>query len=125
MAAWCRTAPPARRSPRVYNAPKSNDQQVFVNVGMTVRWVPVAGIPLPFVSLGGSSPISNFLGLGVLESALIHAQARRYDTQPAVSVPASVRLHRRRLPLQLAGGASGARGRAPAARRPGRPGRGR
>ena len=96
--------------------------QVFVNVGMNIGLVPVAGIPLPFVSFGGSSLVSIFLGLGVLQSVLIHAQARRYDTQPAVRVPASVRLHRQRFPLRWAGSALG---RGPAARRPGRSARGR
>ena len=36
------------------------------NVGMTVGLLPITGIPLPFISYGGSAMISNFLLLGVL-----------------------------------------------------------
>jgi rod shape determining protein RodA len=79
--------------------------QVFINVGMNIGLVPVTGIPLPFISFGGSSLISIFLGLGVLQSVLVHSQARRYDTRPAVRVPVTMRLRRQRFPLRWAGGA--------------------
>lgn len=36
------------------------------NIGMTVGLMPITGIPLPFISYGGSAMISNFLLLGVL-----------------------------------------------------------
>jgi rod shape determining protein RodA len=36
------------------------------NIGMTVGLLPITGIPLPFISYGGSAMISNFLLLGVL-----------------------------------------------------------
>jgi rod shape determining protein RodA len=49
--------------------------QVFVNVGMTMGIAPITGITLPFVSVGGSSMISNLAGIGVLLS--IHARGRR------------------------------------------------
>lgn len=48
--------------------------QVFVNVGMTMGIAPVTGIPLPFVTVGGSSMIANLLAIGVLQS--IHARGR-------------------------------------------------
>jgi rod shape determining protein RodA len=48
--------------------------QVFVNVGMTMGVAPVTGIPLPFVTLGGSSMVANLLAMGVLQS--IHARGR-------------------------------------------------
>ena len=48
--------------------------QIFVNVGMTMGIAPVTGIPLPFVSVGGSSMISNLLAIGVLEA--IHVRGR-------------------------------------------------
>ena len=38
--------------------------QVFVNVGMTMGIAPITGIPLPFVSVGGSSMITNLLAIG-------------------------------------------------------------
>jgi rod shape determining protein RodA len=40
--------------------------QLFVNVGMTMGIMPITGIPLPFVSYGGSSLISNFVAVGLL-----------------------------------------------------------
>jgi rod shape determining protein RodA len=40
--------------------------QVFVNVGMTLGISPITGIPLPFVSYGGSSLMTTFLCTGVL-----------------------------------------------------------
>lgn len=40
--------------------------QLFVNVGMTVGIMPITGIPLPFVSYGGSSLITSFFGIGLL-----------------------------------------------------------
>jgi len=48
--------------------------QIFVNVGMTMGIAPITGIPLPFVSVGGSSLIANFAAMGVLLA--IHARGR-------------------------------------------------
>ena len=51
--------------------------QVFVNVGMTMGIAPITGIPLPFVSVGGSSMIANLLGIGLLLSIAVRARVRR------------------------------------------------
>jgi rod shape determining protein RodA len=40
--------------------------QVFVNVGMSIGIAPITGIPLPFVSVGGSSMITNLTAMGIL-----------------------------------------------------------
>jgi rod shape determining protein RodA len=48
--------------------------QVFVNVGMTMGIAPVTGIPLPFVTVGGSSMVANLVAIGVLQA--IHARGR-------------------------------------------------
>jgi rod shape determining protein RodA len=45
--------------------------QIFVNVGMTVGIAPITGIPLPFVSVGGSSMVTNLLAVGVLQAIAI------------------------------------------------------
>jgi rod shape determining protein RodA len=45
--------------------------QIFINVGMTVGMAPITGIPLPFVSVGGSSMVANLLAIGVLQSICI------------------------------------------------------
>jgi rod shape determining protein RodA len=49
--------------------------QVYVNVGMTIGIAPITGIPLPFVSIGGSSMIANLAAMGILQA--IHARGRR------------------------------------------------
>jgi rod shape determining protein RodA len=41
---------------------------MLVNVGMVVGRMPVTGIPLPFMSAGGSSVWSNFLALGLVNN---------------------------------------------------------
>jgi rod shape determining protein RodA len=41
--------------------------QVFINVGMTMGVAPVTGIPLPFVTVGGSSLVTNLILVGVLQ----------------------------------------------------------
>ena len=46
--------------------------QIFVNVGMTMGMAPVTGIPLPFVTVGGSSMVANLVLVGVLQG--IHAR---------------------------------------------------
>jgi rod shape determining protein RodA len=48
--------------------------QVFVNIGVAVDILPVTGVTLPLLSYGGSSVLTTFLALGLLQS--IHAQAR-------------------------------------------------
>ena len=42
--------------------------QLLVNVGMVIGIMPVTGIPLPFVTYGGSSLISLLFGMGILQS---------------------------------------------------------
>lgn len=46
--------------------------QIFINIGMNLGLLPVIGISLPFVSYGGSSLISNFIGLGIIQSIVLH-----------------------------------------------------
>lgn len=48
---------------------------VMVNVGMTIGIMPITGIPLPFVSYGGSAIITNFAAIGMLLN--IYAQKDR------------------------------------------------
>ncbi|MBM4433590.1 MAG: rod shape-determining protein RodA [Chloroflexi bacterium] len=49
--------------------------QIMVNVGMAVSLMPVTGIPLPFISQGGSSLISICFALGVLQAISMRASA--------------------------------------------------
>jgi rod shape determining protein RodA len=48
--------------------------QIFLNIGMTLGIMPVAGVTLPLLSYGGSSVLTTFLAIGLLQS--IHVQAR-------------------------------------------------
>jgi rod shape determining protein RodA len=45
--------------------------QVFINIAVNIRLVPVTGIPLPFISQGGSSLLLMFVALGLLQGILI------------------------------------------------------
>lgn len=40
--------------------------QVFINIGMVMGLMPVVGVPLPFISYGGSSMLTNFISVGIL-----------------------------------------------------------
>ncbi|CAN5898216.1 rod shape-determining protein RodA [soil metagenome] len=49
--------------------------QVFINVGMAIGIMPVTGLPLPFVSYGGTSLIGSFLMVGLL----LNVHMRRFS----------------------------------------------
>ncbi len=42
--------------------------QMTINIGMNLSLAPVTGIPLPFVSHGGTALIINFMGIGIMQS---------------------------------------------------------
>ncbi len=46
--------------------------QTTQNVGMAMRVMPITGLPLPFVSYGGSSLITSFIALGLVQSVRTH-----------------------------------------------------
>lgn len=45
---------------------------VFENIGMTIQLLPITGIPLPFISYGGSSLMGNMLAIGLVFSMKFH-----------------------------------------------------
>ncbi|MGI8663786.1 MAG: rod shape-determining protein RodA [Acidimicrobiales bacterium] len=49
--------------------------QIFENVGMTMGIMPVTGIPLPFVSYGGSSTLAEFVAIGLV----LNIHSRRFS----------------------------------------------
>ncbi len=51
--------------------------QVFVNIGMTMGLMPVTGIPLPFISYGGSSTLFFCIQLGIVEKSYAVGKAGR------------------------------------------------
>jgi rod shape determining protein RodA len=46
--------------------------QSFVNVGMTIGIMPITGLPLPFVSYGGSAVFADMIAIGMLQSVRRH-----------------------------------------------------
>lgn len=53
--------------------------QVFINVGMTLGIMPVTGIPLPFMSYGGSALLMNFICIALLMNIYIHRKKLMFD----------------------------------------------
>ena len=51
--------------------------QTFVNIGMTLGIMPITGLPLPFVSYGGSAMFANWMAVGLLLN--VHARSREAD----------------------------------------------
>jgi rod shape determining protein RodA len=50
--------------------------QVFQNIGMNLGIMPVTGLPLPFVSYGGSSMFASWLAIGLLQNVHLGMSAR-------------------------------------------------
>jgi rod shape determining protein RodA len=46
--------------------------QILVNIGMNIGVMPVAGVPLPFLSYGGSSLVAVFASIGIVQSIYLH-----------------------------------------------------
>ena len=51
--------------------------QAFINIAVNLSIFPVTGLPLPFVSQGGSSLVTLFLGLGLVQSIVMRRRAYR------------------------------------------------
>ena len=47
---------------------------IFENIGMTIGVMPVTGIPLPFISYGGSNMLTNMLAMGLVQSVKFHTR---------------------------------------------------
>lgn len=48
--------------------------QMFINIGMNIGIMPVVGLPLPFVSYGGSSLLSLLILVGIIENIIIKSK---------------------------------------------------
>lgn len=59
--------------------------QSFQNIGMSLGIMPVTGVPLPFVSYGGSSMFAGMLAVGLLQN--IHLRAREAPAARLAPVP--------------------------------------
>ena len=49
---------------------------VVENVGMVIGLLPVTGIPLPFVSYGGSNMLTNMMGIGLVLNVVMRSRQR-------------------------------------------------
>ncbi len=52
--------------------------QLLINLGMNLSVLPVAGLPLPFISSGGSALVITFVGLGLVESVAMHHEGLEF-----------------------------------------------
>ncbi len=53
--------------------------QVIINIGMNIGLVPVIGVPLPFISYGGSSLLIGIIALALVESVILHQPFTKYE----------------------------------------------
>ncbi len=52
--------------------------QMFESIGMSIGLTPVTGLPLPFISYGGSSMLAIFIALGLVASVYIEGAERKF-----------------------------------------------
>jgi rod shape determining protein RodA len=51
---------------------------IAINVAMNLNMIPVAGLPIPFISYGGSSLLSSLLGIGLVESVVVRRKSLEF-----------------------------------------------
>jgi rod shape determining protein RodA len=57
---------------------------VFQNIGMTIQVLPITGIPLPFISYGGSSLMGNMFAMGLIYSIRYHHRNYMFATDKSL-----------------------------------------
>ena len=63
---------------------------IFENIGMVIGVTPVTGIPLPFVSYGGSNYLTNIIGIGLVINVTMRSRARTRKIKTRVIEPAKL-----------------------------------
>lgn len=76
--------------------------QAFVNVGVVTAVLPFTGIPLPFISYGGSSLVESLVGVGILLNVSRHVVFQRFGARPGGGFSLHPRL-RQKLPFVAVG----------------------
>jgi len=61
--------------------------QAFFNISVTLGLLPTKGIPLPFVSFGGSSLLVSLIGMGILLNVSQHASTSHVVTTVLEPLP--------------------------------------
>lgn len=51
---------------------------MFINIAMTVRLVPITGIPLPFISYGGTFMLTMMFAVGIVQSVAVHGRKQEH-----------------------------------------------
>jgi rod shape determining protein RodA len=59
---------------------------VFQNIGMTIQVLPITGIPLPFISYGGSSLMGNMFAMGIVYSIRYHHRNYMFSSSKSLSI---------------------------------------
>jgi cell division protein FtsW (lipid II flippase) len=49
----------------------------IIHIGMNIGMLPVTGLPMPFMSFGGSHILTEYAGLGIAFSILTNARSRK------------------------------------------------
>ncbi|TRM11939.1 rod shape-determining protein RodA [Lentibacillus cibarius] len=55
--------------------------QIFQNIGMSIQLLPITGLPLPFLSYGGSSTLTYLLAIGIVLN--VHSRTKKYMFEEA------------------------------------------
>ena len=59
---------------------------IFENIGMTIGLMPITGIPLPFMSYGGSSMWTNMISIGIAQNAYCRRNRVRYTNKGVIQL---------------------------------------
>jgi rod shape determining protein RodA len=52
---------------------------IWENIGMTMGLMPITGIPLPFISYGGTFQLINLISIGIVLSVAIHREGLSFE----------------------------------------------
>jgi cell division protein FtsW len=72
--------------------------QTLINIGGITRTIPLTGVPLPFLSYGGSALVSLMAGVGILLSVSRYGAEQTYRERPKSKARAPYRGRGRREP---------------------------